>query len=426
MAEFRTLKKGSRDIQVQLLQLGLVRAGYKIAIDGIFGSLTKNAVTDFQRKNALEPDGIVGEKTWGKLRPYLVGYTEHTIRAGDTVYKLAARYGTMTDAIYTANPGIIPENLQIGSKLIIPFSFDVVPDTISFTSVVTALCMEGISRRYPFVKTENIGTSVLGKNLTAAKIGNGKAKMFINASHHANEWITTPLVLKFLENYAKAVMNDTYIGRMDAKALTTSVTLYIMPLVNPDGVDLVTGEIKNRNAEKIAADFPKIPYPSGWKANIDGIDLNLQYPAGWQEAQKIKFAQGFTMPAPRDYVGTAPLTAPESRAVYDFSKRMNFDLTISYHTQGKVIYWQYQELADKKAYELGLKLAEASGYELAYTPYESSFAGYKDWFILQYKKPGYTVEAGTGTPPLPITQLRDIYRDNVGLIVTAMSESAEL
>ena len=168
-----------------------------------------------------------------------------------------------------------------------------------------------------------------------------------------------------------------------------------------------------RNCRKI----PDIPYPSGWKANIRGVDLNLQFPAGWEEARRIKFAQGFTSPAPRDFVGYGPLTEPESLALYNFTLEHDFNLILAYHTQGKEIYWQFQDYAPQAAYYIGQEFAKVSGYTLANVPYESSFAGYKDWFLQQYRRPGYTIEAGIGESPLPLSQFNQIYNDNLGIII---------
>ena len=148
-----------------------------------------------------------------------------------------------------------------------------------------------------------------------------------------------------------------------------------------------------------------------------GVDLNLQFPAGWEEARRIKFAQGFTSPAPRDFVGFGPLTEPESLAIYNFTLEHNFNLILAYHTQGKEIYWQFQNYAPENAEEIGNMFSTASGYLLADVPYNSSFAGYKDWFLQEYSRPGYTIEAGIGINPLPISQFDEIYRDNLGILV---------
>lgn len=104
------------------------------------------------------------------------------------------------------------------------------------------------------------------------------------------------------------------------------------------------------------------------------MDLNLQFPAKWEEAKKIKYAQGFNKPAPRDFVGEGPLTQPEALALYNFTLSHNFELTISYHTQGKEIYWQFQDFIPPKSLEIGQQFANSSGYTLAETPYNSSFA----------------------------------------------------
>lgn len=134
-------------------------------------------------------------------------------------------------------------------------------------------------------------------------------------------------------------------------------------------------------------------------------------------AKKIKYNLGFTSPAPRDFVGYGPLTEPEALAIYNFTLKYDFKLVIAYHTQGKEIYWQFANFNPPNSFYIGTQFAKSSGYKLTDTPYNSSFAGYKDWFIQDYNKPGYTIEAGIGESPLPISQFDEIYRDNIGILI---------
>ena len=68
---------------------------------------------------------------------------------------------------------------------------------------------------------------------------------------------------------------------------------------------------------------------------------------------------------------------------------------------------------------MGEEFARLSGYRLADTPENSAYAGYKDWFIQAFRRPGYTIEVGEGTNPLPLSQFPEIYRDNLGILTTA-------
>ena len=171
--------------------------------------------------------------------------------------------------------------------------------------------------------------------------------------------------MKFLADYCYCYVNNLPIYGVNARNIYNYCTIYIMPMVNPDGVDLVTGEISPNtslytNTELIAKLFPNIPFPDGWKANIRGVDLNLQFPAGWAQARQIKYSQGFTSPAPRDFVGFGPLTEPESLAIYNFTLQYNFNLVISFHTQGNVIFWQFQNYNPPRSLYIGNQFATVS------------------------------------------------------------------
>lgn len=422
-----TLRFGSRGAQVEYLQLALQRAGYRdLAVDGIFGARTRDAVRDFQQRNGLFPDGVVGRLTWNRLMPYLKGYTTYTVRRGDTFYKIAQKFGTDLRRILTANPTVDPQNLQIGSVVYVPYDFALVPTNVQYSYVLLTLLTEGLAVRYPFLKTGSFGQSVMGKNLVYIRLGTGEKEVFYNAAHHANEWLTTPVLLKFTEDYADAFSQGGSIGGTPANTLFRNYSLYLAPMVDPDGVDLVTGVLSSggyyNQAVRISEQYPQVSFPSGWKANIAGVDLNLQYPANWDEAKRIKFEQGFTSPAPRDFVGKAPLVAPESYAVYRFTKSHNFLLTLSYHSQGKLIYWKYLDYEPARSREIADYFGEVSGYSVEETPYASGFAGYKDWFIETYNRPGYTIEVGLGQSPLPVSQFPEIYRANLGILVGGMTK----
>ena len=281
-----------------------------------------------------------------------------------------------------------------------------------------------LAKAYPFLRTEILTETNHGRKIRTLVIGNGPRKVIYSAAWHANEWITAPVLLKFVEDFAQALESGGEIFGINSGDLAEAATVYTVPMVNPDGVELVTGSLDPgsapyENARKIGEDFPAIPFPAGWKANLNGVDLNLQFPAGWLRAREIKFRQGYDRPAPRDYVGRAPLNQRESRALADYTAYIDPDLVLAYHTQGKEIYWSFMDYEVPGAREMGEKLAAVSGYTLAQPAEVSSYAGYKDWFIKDFRKPGYTVEAGSGTNPLPLSQFDEIYRENLGILVTA-------
>jgi g-D-glutamyl-meso-diaminopimelate peptidase len=284
--------------------------------------------------------------------------------------------------------------------------------------------IQQITAMYPFCRSELLANTAFGRPIRTLVIGNGPRKVIYSASHHSNEWITTLVLLKFAEELATAISEGGRISGFDAQQIADAATIYLVPMVNPDGVDLVVGalrpgELQYETARLLADNYPEIPFPDGWKANLLGVDLNLQYPAGWLQAREIKFSQGYTRPGPRDFVGRSPLGQIESRVLAGYTEYIDPELVLAYHTQGRVIYWQFKDYVVPGARELGEEFARVSGYSLEEVPFESSFAGYKDWFIQRFRRPGYTIEVGEGENPLPLSQFDQIYKDNLGILTTA-------
>jgi g-D-glutamyl-meso-diaminopimelate peptidase len=277
--------------------------------------------------------------------------------------------------------------------------------------------IETLCRYYPFVRTRTIGYSVLGLPLIELQIGRGPIRVHFNGSFHANEWITTAVIMTFLNDYLLALTNGKTLCGNRMLDYYKKVTLSIVPMVNPDGVNLVLHgppEQEPYRSEVVRINGGSCDF-SQWKANIRGIDLNNQFPAKWEveKARKIPKA-----PAPRDFPGFAPLTEPETKAMAALTEESDFAMILAFHTQGKEIYWGYEGLEPPEAEETVKEFAKASGYQAV--RYIDSHAGYRDWFIQTWERRGYTVELGEGVNPLPIEQFTEIYKDSLGIFLAAL------
>lgn len=419
----RTLKQGSSGNDVMEIQSLLEKMGYQPGlIDGVFGLRTKEAVKQFQRSNGLTADGIIGLNTNKVLLRLLLGYENYTIKSGDTLSKIAHKYYINLPLLLTANPGIEPLKLQIGQVIKVPYAFGVVATNINYTYEIMERNVKALRNRYPFIEVGIAGKSVLGKSLYTLKLGNGPVEVFYNGAHHALEWITSPLLLKFTENFAKAYGEGRKMRGYDLKDIWKQNTIYIMPMVNPDGVDLVLQGLQRENPfydRLIAWNNGRMNFGDVWHSNIRGVDLNHNYDASWELSKQAEPAYDIHGPGPTRFSGTHPESEPESRAVAEFTRNHNFKLVLAYHSQGEEIYWTYQDKTPPEARRIGELFSRLSGYSLAETTGITSYAGYKDWFIDKFQKPGFTIEVGLGKNPLPISQFPKIYQDNEEILLAS-------
>ncbi|MGI6150524.1 MAG: M14 family metallopeptidase [Christensenellales bacterium] len=418
----RTLRYGMSGTDVMEMQAMLRKIGHDPGpIDGIFGAQTQSAVQRFQRRFGLVPDGIVGPATWRVMERFLLGYDVYTVRPGNTVWGIARAFGTSVEAILTANPNVDPDRIFVGQQLIIPDEIPVVDTNIDYTYAVLERDIQGLKARFPFLQVGVAGRSVLGKNLYYLRLGEGPNEVFYNAAHHALEWITTPVLMKFIEDFAHAFSRGQTLGsNFSPVEIYRQSSLYFIPMVNPDGVDLVLDGLSPDNPyydRLIAWNGGSSDFSTVWQANIRGVDLNHNYNAAWEESKRAEAELGITGPGPTRYSGPAPESEPETRAVADFTRNRNFRLVMAYHSQGEVIFWDFMGLAPPEGRAIGEQFARVSGYTLSSPEGIASYAGYKDWFIQDWRRPGYTIEVGRGRNPLPISQFDSIYAKNLDMLL---------
>ncbi|OIK11773.1 peptidase M14 [Bacillus sp. MUM 116] len=344
----------------------------------------------------------------------------YNLKKGDTLAELAASKNLPLDALFLLNQTKKPDQFLPNDTLLIPERV-----TKPFLSTNKPCCSntlnEAISylkRVYPFIQVSFIGKSVLGNPIHEIRIGKGSKKVHMNASFHANEWITTLTLMDLLNHYLLAITNGMSMRGITPLQLYQDIELSIVPMVNPDGVDLVI----HGPPDSIRNDVLKINNGSDdfvhWKANIHGVDLNNQYPAKWEIEKGRKLPKS---PAPRDYPGKNPLTEPEAIAMAELAKSTPFDCVIAFHTQGEEFYWGYEGYEPPKAEKIAQEMERLSGYKAI--QYVDSHAGYKDWYIQEFKRPGFTIELGRGINPLPLSKYKEIYSRAEAIFLASLLHS---
>ncbi len=260
-----------------------------------------------------------------------------------------------------------------------------------------------LSEKYSdIISTESIGKSVEGRELLLIKLGKGEKKIILAGTHHAREYISSAYLLRSVDEYARCYAANKPFGGYDIKTLLDQVTVYIVPMVNPDGVNLVQNGVKAvKNPEKVKSMRMLQDGYNEWKANINGVDLNRQYPCHWDEKQS-----NTDVPSSEMYKGTAPATEPEVQALMALCKNNEFELAASFHTKGEVIYWADSGTQDSisAGAVIAQTMADVTGYELMPASEDPAVyaAGFENWFRQDFSRPAFCVEltpAGNGSAP---------------------------
>ena len=242
----------------------------------------------------------------------------------------------------------------------------------------------------PMVDRFLLGYSTMGQEIYGMHIGAYTGpQIIIESGMHAREYPAVLTVLGMAEYLATI-------------STTLSGGVYIIPLINPDGVKVVLEGVDWLPCENYREYLKTLnggsPDYSQWKASATAVDLNVNFPALWGEG-----AQNVFCPAPANFVGWYPASEREVRLLIDFTYSISPALTLSYHTKGDVIYYGFEALSptelsrDRMYADI---IARVNGYTPIRT--ENSVGGYSDWVSEYIGVPAYTIEVGAVTLPTPI------------------------
>jgi len=258
-----------------------------------------------------------------------------------------------------------------------------------------------INKIYSFdnknAKIFSIGKTTLNRDILCVKVGRGRPAIIIQYAIHAREYITSYLALlqieKLIKNYQKG-------------------TVYFVPVANPDGVALCMDGIQSIEEENIQNKLIKVNGSqdfSLWKANINAVDLNVNFPALWGQGAENTKIEGSA-----NFIGKEAGSEKETQNLMQLTRRVKPDLTVSYHSKGEVIYYEFYQKAKnlKRDKQIVTELSKWTGYTVL--PLGASSGGYKDWCIQEFKIPSFTIEVGADSlkHPLGIDCLPRIWRQN--------------
>lgn len=275
-----------------------------------------------------------------------------------------------------------------------------------------------------------IGQSLDGRDIYDIIVGNPSAQrsLLIQGGLHAREYMNPLLVMKQME-LCLTYYNTATIDNYSLSSLLSNTNIHFIPMSNPDGTTISQLGIDGIRSEdlrqtilnsyqfdlstgRVAASLDS--YLRIWKSNARGVDLNHNFDAGWAGLMNDPGQPSFS-----NYRGPMAASEPETQALVNVTLNNPIKATLSYHSMGSILYWDYAlNMKRGESQQLANIISGVTGYRLMPS---TGGGGYKDWAQSKFNPiPGITLEVGTVSCPLPITQYPLIWAQNKAVWAKAL------
>lgn len=338
-----------------------------------------------------------------------------TVNSGSAANILS--YTSSNPSVASVTSGGVVTSLKRGSAVITCTAYNGVKATCTITSRIVNYTKAYtsdevyrdiglIAKQYPgVVSVSSAGKSTQGKDLTLVKLGHGPKKALITAGIHSREHLTITFTMLCLEEYAAYYTQNASYGGYNMRELLDRYTLYIVPMMNPDGTDIVTkftDPLYNYTGSRME-----------FKSNANGVNLNRNFPFYWNQITDGGVSTKYT--DMQKYKGPSAGSEAETKAIMNLCSQNKFEWLFSMHLRGNCIYWR--DTANGTVpndWELTQKLTGKCGYWAVETSTETNDfgGGLENWFRGAYNRPGFCIELVPSNIPSP-TDNSSYHRDYV-------------
>lgn len=173
---------------------------------------------------------------------------------------------------------------------------------------------------------ESVGRSWLGKKIYCIKLGTGEKNIAFLCSYNATETLCGQFLLRWAEEISISEKNDEKYLNYNIKNLLQKITIYIVPLPNPDGVELVKKGLNMQNPfyDRIKKITPEMDF-SNWQSNMRGVDLCRNHDGEWINGKRLEKKLGTMTASKYGYGGEYPESEKESSSISYFIRRLEPD-----------------------------------------------------------------------------------------------------
>ncbi|MDO4616971.1 MAG: M14 family zinc carboxypeptidase [Lachnospiraceae bacterium] len=355
------------------------------------------------------------------------GYSDETVMPEETSETEQGSDSENSDTAGTSAAALSEEEKEnLRSQLLIMQDYD----RYTYANMLTDTAV--LLQLYPDLFTQDsIGVTADGRELVHYVVGNPAAskQIFINGAIHAREYLTFQLVMKQMCVYLQHVDQGDVWGSLTYRDMWDQVAIHVVPLVNPDGVQISQFGLDGIQNESIRDGIYQLAANDGtdvtayyldhWKANAVGVDLNRNFDAYWE------YYAGTGYPSSDHYKGDYPGSEPEAAALIRLTESNQFLYTISYHTQGQVIYWNFENI--DPVYDLSAQWVSRIAAQTGYSPINDFStvdpAGYSDWAIYRHQIPSVVIEVASGDSPYLASQFQQIWQENLNIWELTVEEA---